>query len=134
MDLRLTPKKLCGNVTVPASKSMCHRMVIAAALSDGTSRVNGLSISEDITATLQAVAALGAEYTLNGGSVVIGKGKKPQSVPLLDCGESGSTLRFLIPAALALTGEACFTGHGRLMERPMGPYVELFGRKGIVFE
>lgn len=134
MDLRLTPKKLCGNVTVPASKSMCHRMVIAAALSDGTSRVDGLSISEDITATLQAVAALGAECTLNGGSVVIGKGKKPQTVPLLDCGESGSTLRFLIPAALALTGEAFFTGHDRLMERPMGPYAELFGRKGIVFE
>lgn len=132
MDLRLTPSRLRGSVTVPASKSMSHRMVIAAALCrGGSSRVENLSLSEDITATFRAVGALGARYEVCGGSALIHGGGCAEAPPLLDCGESGSTLRFLIPIALALTGEASFTGHGRLMERPLDTYFDLFDQKGI---
>lgn len=132
MDLRLTPTPLRGSVTVPASKSMSHRMVIAAALAHGgESMVDNLSLSEDITATLKAVKMLGASYEMSGGRAVIRGGRSSIDAPLLDCGESGSTLRFLIPIALALTGEVSFTGHGRLMERPLDTYFDLFDQKGI---
>ena len=131
MNLRLTPTPLQGMVTVPASKSMSHRMVIGAALCEsGESIIDNLSLSEDITATLKAVEALGASFELSGSRAVI-RGGRRGGAPLLDCGESGSTLRFLIPVALALTGGASFTGHGRLMERPLDTYYDLFDRKGI---
>lgn len=135
MDLKLTPARLSGSLTVPASKSMSHRMVIGAALAGRDtveeSVIENLSLSEDITATLKTVEMLGASWTLAGNRAVIGGGGATLKNPLLDCGESGSTLRFLIPVALALTGEASFTGRGRLMERPLDPYFALFDQKGI---
>ena len=131
MNLCITPTRLSGSLTVPSSKSMSHRLVIAAALASGESRITNLSLSEDITATLNAVKALGARWQLAGDTAVICRQDTPVNLPLLDCGESGSTLRFLIPVALALTGGASFTGRGRLMERPLTPYFQIFGEKGI---
>lgn len=130
------PSVLVGELTVPSSKSMSHRMVIAAALAEnGTSVIDNLSGSEDISATLQAVSALGAKYSQpQPGTVQItGITGTSDGQLLIDCGESGSTLRFMIPVALALTGgkPVSFTGHGRLMQRPLEPYYELFDRMGI---
>ena len=140
MDLHITPKKLSGSVTPPPSKSQAHRLLIAAALLHrGVSVIHGLADSQDIQATRRCLSALGAriddvdENTVQVcglGNAIVEAGP----APILDCGESGSTLRFLIPLALLVNGSACFTGHGRLMERPMAPYEDLFRKKGIFFE
>ena len=121
MDIRITPQKLSGAVTPPASKSMAHRAVLAMALAEGQGSLSNLSDSQDIQDTKRCVAAL----------------KSPQAegeLPFLDCGESGSTLRFLIPIALAAAGGGVFAGHGRLMERPQQPYFDIFDEKGILYE
>ena len=116
MNVTITPGPLAGTITPPPSKSQAHRLLIAAALAGGESRLENLGQSQDIDATRRCMAALMAP----------GEG-----LPALDCGESGSTLRFLIPVALALRGGGSFTGHGRLMERPQGPYFAIFDQKGI---
>ena len=116
MNLTITPAPLAGTITPPPSKSQAHRLLIAAALAGGGSRVEGLAQSQDIEATGRCMAALR------------GAG---EDLPRLDCGESGSTLRFLMPVALALRGGGRFTGRGRLMERPQEPYFRIFDRLGI---
>ena len=121
MDIRITPQKLSGVVTPPASKSMAHRAVLAMALADRQGILSNLSDSQDIQATRRCVEALKTPR-LDG------------ELPFLDCGESGSTLRFVIPIALALAGGGVFTGRGRLMERPQGPYFDMFDEQGIFYE
>ena len=138
MDLQITPKKLSGTVTPPPSKSQAHRLAIAAVLSNGISTVRGVAMSQDVEATLRCLTALGGRWreTAPGVLEITGPGgrRTGADLPLLDCGESGSTLRFFIPIALAATGGGVFTGRGRLMERPQGPYFDLFREKGIFFE
>ena len=136
MDLTIYPSKLAGEVTPPSSKSQAHRALIAAALGGGISTISNLADSQDIQATRRCLSALGALVEdLGPGTLrVHGLGNSiPQAgpFPTLDCGESGSTLRFLIPVALLVQGQAAFTGRGRLMERPLAPYEDLFRGKGI---
>lgn len=119
MDLQLIPTRLAGTVTPPESKSMAHRVLLASMLAGLPPAPPAPGDSQDIQATRRCIAALQASA--------------PHTLPLLDCGESGSTLRFLIPIALALRGGGRFTGHGRLMERPQQPYFDLFEEKGIAF-
>ncbi len=133
MNVSITPGPLSGTITPPSSKSESHRMLIAAALAGGTSRISRLSESEDISATAACLTALGARMD---GELVHGIAalrRRDELPPHLDCGESGSTLRFLIPVALAVAGGGLFTGHGRLMDRPLEPYRALFAEKRIVF-
>ena len=139
MDLQIIPKKLSGTVTPPPSKSQAHRLLIAAALSGGVSVLHGLAESQDIQATRRCLSALGAgmEDLPDGALRVHGLGHGIVMAPpyaLLDCGESGSTLRFLIPVALLVQGGASFTGRGRLMERPLKPYEDLFREKGVAWK
>ncbi len=117
MDIQVTPGPLSGSVTPPPSKSQSHRLLIAAALAGERSYVRHLAESQDIEATRRCMEAM----------------LSPVDMPLMDCGESGSTLRFLIPLALVLRGGGRFTGHGRLMERPQGPYEEIFNQQGICY-
>ena len=136
MNLTISPAHLSGTVTPPPSKSIAHRALIAAALSGGISIVSNLADSQDIRATRRCLSALGAgmEELEPGKLRVHGLGNGVVAAPpyaALDCGESGSTLRFLIPVALLVQGEAAFTGRGRLMERPLTPYENLFREKGI---
>ena len=119
MNLTITPGKLSGTVTPPPSKSQAHRLLICAALAGEGSVIHGLADSQDIRATRRCLAELNTERI---------------NLPKFDCGESGSTLRFLIPIALALRGGGIFTGHGRLMERPQKPYFDIFDEKGIRYE
>ena len=124
-----------GTLAAPPSKSMAHRAVLCAALADGESRLTGLAHSQDIDATLAAAAALGAQVEAGEGWARIA-GAAPLQAPAapVDCCESGSTLRFLIPLA-ALTGRpVAFTGRGRLMQRPQSVYQELFASQGLRFE
>lgn len=139
MDLQITPKKLSGAVTPPSSKSQAHRLLIAAALSGGISVIHGLADSQDIRATRRCLSAMcaGMEELPDGTLRVHGLGNGIVIAPpyaLLDCGESGSTLRFLIPVGLLIQGEASFTGRGRLMERPLKPYEDLFREKGVAWK
>lgn len=141
LDITITPTKLKGTVTPPPSKSQAHRLLIAAALADGESVVSNVAFSQDIEATVSCLERLGAVFARDGNTVTVrGMGANVMSplrrlaYPRLDCGESGSTLRFLIPIVLAVRGGGMFSGRGRLMERPQKPYFDLFDEKGITHE
>lgn len=106
MKVTINPGRAQGNVLAPPSKSMAHRLLMGAGLSDGISVIQNIDLSEDIKATLGMLEALGAEYTIEDHKVTmkgIG-GQKMQTEQVLDSKESGSTLRFFIP--LVLTGGA----------------------------
>ena len=138
MDVRITPRRLSGVVTPPPSKSLAHRYVIAAALAAGTSVIKNVSFSEDVEATLRCMEALGARWeAAEDGLRIAGIGGQRRpfggNLPRFDCGESGSTLRFLIPLALTVDQGGIFTGRGRLMERPQQPYFDLFDQRGISY-
>ncbi|WP_294511882.1 3-phosphoshikimate 1-carboxyvinyltransferase [uncultured Intestinimonas sp.] len=138
MDITITPGLLGGSITPPPSKSQAHRALIAAALAEGVSMLKNVALSQDIQATIRCLETLGASFRWEGDTLAVtglaGKPAPQGELPLLDCGESGSTLRFLIPISLAVLGGGRFTGHGRLMERPQGPYFDLFREKGIFCE
>ena len=136
MDVRIQPRQLSGAVTPPPSKSMAHRLVIAAALAAGVSTIHNLTLSQDIEATLRCMSGLRCQWEWQDEDTLkvwgcINRERDRSGLPRLDCGESGSTLRFLIPIALALEGGGTFTGRGRLMERPLDPYFQIFDRQGI---
>ena len=134
MNITVFPKKLSGQVTVPPSKSVAHRMVIAAALSNGVSEITNLYPSVDILATMDCMRALGAKIDFDGDKAVIEGIKDIPESAVLDCCESGSTLRFLIPVACALGVDTKFIGRGRLPQRPITPYLEEFPKHGVSFE
>ena len=134
MDLRITPAKLSGKVVVPPSKSVAHRMIIAAALSDGVSTISNLFPSVDITATMDCMKALGAKISFSNNTAVIEGIKNSPDKAVLDCHESGSTLRFLIPVACALGVDAEFIGRGKLPQRPITPFLDELPKHGISFK
>lgn len=131
MKLRLIPSTPLGQICVPPSKSMAHRLLICAALAEGISVVENVDFSQDIAATCDCLRALGADLCVRGNTVTVtGCGGRPRPSGLLPCRESGSTLRFMIP--LCLFGEkATLTGSDRLMERPLSVYEDLFAARGI---
>ncbi|MDD6254631.1 MAG: 3-phosphoshikimate 1-carboxyvinyltransferase [Eubacteriales bacterium] len=137
MDVIVYPGKLRGTVKAPPSKSLAHRALICAALTDGTSQIEGISESEDMHATIRCIRALGASVERAGNSVtvtgVFAQGVRPANKALLDCGESGSTFRFLLPVASALGTEAEFTGHGKLPDRPITLLSDVMKIHGVVF-
>lgn len=135
MTVTFKPCKLSGIIDAPPSKSMAHRYLIGAALSGQKCRLEGIDFSEDILATIDCLIALGANITLDKNSVSISpegfmKGRSPL---LLNCRESGSTLRFLIPLALCLNKSVTFFGSERLLERPLDVYEKLCRERGFVF-
>lgn len=134
MDIKITPAKLKGEVNVPPSKSVAHRMIIGAALADGRSEVTNLSPSADITATIECMRALGAKIDFSDNRAVIEGITEILERAVLNCRESGSTLRFLIPVAAALGVEAEFIGGGKLPTRPLTPFFEEFPKHGVTFE
>lgn len=118
MRALVRPGRLSGRVAAVPSKSQSHRLLIAARLSQPSAKIRNLVYSQDVAATARCMEALLAP----------GAG-----LPTLDCGESGSTLRFLMPLALVLRGGGRFYGQGRLMERPQGPYFDIFREKQIAY-
>ncbi len=133
MVVTIHPHKLSGEVNVPPSKSVAHRLIIAAALAEGRSVVKNLSFSKDITATVNAMRALGAQIDIKGDTAVIRGIEKVPEKAVIDCCESGSTLRFLIPVACALGVETTFLGQGKLPQRPITPYLEELPKHGAEF-
>lgn len=135
--VKITPGKLAGEIIVPPSKSLSHRAVIAAGLSKGTSVVDNIIFSEDITATCKAMEALGVSITRqnNGDGTVkltiTGSESLHVKKDVIDCSESGSTIRFFIPIALTEQNNVTFTGRGKLVTRPLKEYYNIFEEQGI---
>lgn len=133
MNVSVSCKNAHGEVRVIPSKSFAHRALICAALSDNPTELVCDAMSQDIEATIACIRALGAEVQKCGASVFVTPARIPESARF-DCGESGSTLRFMIPVAAALGMRAEFCGHGRLPQRPLGPLLEAIGENGAEFE
>jgi len=133
MIARITPATLGGTVSAIASKSDAHRLLILAALSRGETRLVMEQRSEDIDATISCLRALGATIEILPDGVVVSGIERVNENPLLDCGESGSTFRFMLPVACALCERVRFTGSGRLPERPIGELMRVMQAHGIVF-
>lgn len=134
MDIKITPQKLHGNVKVPASKSISHRAVICASLAEGTSTITNHLECVDTEATIGAMNAFGANISVDGNTVTVDGIKKSSAKADINCHESGSTLRFLMPVAAALGVKSSFSGGGKLPERPVTPYFTEFEKHGIIFE
>ena len=124
-----TPK---GEVTVPPSKSDVHRAIICAALSKGKCTLSPVALSNDIKATIGCIKALGAKAEIQGNTLTVdGTDLFSKKEALLDCGESGSTLRFFIPLAALGGVNAKFVGHGLLPQRPIGVFTEALPKAGV---
>lgn len=135
-NVTIHPGPLRGTVQVPPCKSMAHRLLICAALADGRSEVRNLLPSDDVYATIDGLRALGAAIGYDGQCAVVDglpRTPAPDTAREIDCNESGSTLRFLIPIALQCGGRTHFTGRGQLGKRPLTPYYELFSQKGVQY-
>ncbi len=133
--LEITPGKLRGDVWIQPSKSLSHRGLICAALAEGTSILKNVGASQDLIATGRGLEALGLARILGEPPVLaVSGGLREKEKAMVDCKESGSTLRFLLPVALACGVETLFTGGGRLFQRPMAPYLEALRRGGATIE
>lgn len=136
MKVKVTPSKVHGNVKIPASKSMAHRALICASLSDGTSLVSNVTNSKDIEATVGCMKALGAIIKQIDGTTYEVTGTnlfKQEGNITCNANESGSTLRFLIPLAACTNSKVKFLGQGRLLQRPMDVYANEFKKQNIEF-
>lgn len=142
MLARITPAPLAGTVPAIASKSMAHRLIIAAALANGETHVICNTTCADIDATVRCLTALGARIENVDDGYVVHPTMKSIEFGLLralagatlDCGESGSTLRFMLPVACALGADATFTGRGRLGQRPLSPLSDEIIAAGCTLE
>lgn len=131
-NVTIMPSRLTGSVQAPPSKSDVHRAIICAALSKGKCTVSPVAFSEDILATIDCIKALGAEVNIDGNKVVINAENlfKTENA-VLQCRESGSTLRFFIPVTAAGGVSAVFNGKGRLPQRPLGVYTDLLPKHDV---
>lgn len=131
MIATIQPHPLAGTVWIPASKSVMHRNLIAAALSDRATDISCNAVNQDILATINCLSALGARIEQMPCGVHVEPLQKANQETMLDCGESGSTLRFLLPVAAALGCSCTFIGSGRLPMRPNAPLIECMRAHGI---
>ena len=136
-DLKIFPSKLKGEVKIPPSKSMAHRAIICAALSDGLCIIENIDYSDDIIATIDAMNSLGATIVKYKHHIEVigafGNVKKAEETRIIDCNESGSTLRFLVPISLLFEGSSKFIGRGNLGKRPLTTYYNIFDNQGIEY-
>ncbi len=139
MNVTVKGRPLCGTVSVCASKSEAHRLLICSLLSCSRTEILCDSLSEDIKATAECIKAMGADVSFDNGVITVDSSKlkdklgQPQNA-LLDCGESGSTLRFIIPVVCALGMNCTLSGRGRLPNRPNKPLLDVLRQKGCCFD
>jgi 3-phosphoshikimate 1-carboxyvinyltransferase len=134
MKVKITPSKIGGKIEAIPSKSIMHRALICAALAKGTSRIDNMLFSQDIIATIKGLEQLGAKIEIFENYVIVNGIETAPQKATIDCNESGSTLRFLIPIALALETNTTFNGKGKLPTRPIDTYINAFETKGVSFE
>jgi len=130
------PSELKGSINIPPSKSQSHRAIIAASLSKGKSVISNIVYSDDIMATIGAMEKLGVKFVKNTHHLtVIGVQRISISDDnFVECNESGSTLRFLIPIFSLCKDKVVFTGKRSLFKRPMNIYEEIFDKLNLVFQ
>lgn len=135
MKVKIYPSTIKGSLAIPSSKSMAHRALICASLAQSTSEISGITSSKDIEATISCMSALGAKIEYKDKKYIVqGTNLSDLKQPALcDCHESGSTLRFLIPVASLTNQKITFKGQGRLMQRPMDIYKDLFQSQDLLF-
>ncbi len=134
MIARLTPRPLRGEIAALPSKSQAHRALICAALAKGKTRIVCGQTGQDVEATVRCLRALGAEIEYDGTAYTVAPIAAPAQDAVPDVGESGSTLRFLLPVACALGVNTEFVLHGRLARRPLEPLWSELQRHGAVLE
>ncbi len=132
MNITVNGEKLHETVSLIGSKSDIHRLLICAAFADGVTEISGVTLSKDIAATVRCLRAFAADIVAEGDVLRVSPYGDLKRGAVLDCGESGSTLRFLLPVVAALGIGASFTGQGRLAERPLSPLYELLVENGVV--
>ena len=144
MDIKINPGPLNGTIEAISSKSELHRMLICAALAEKPTeiQVSGSAydgqheLPKDITATIACLKGLGADITVLPGMIRVqpmDMNKDWDETPVLDCLESGSTFRFLLPITAAICGKASFRGSGRLPERPIAELSRALKAHGVSF-
>ncbi|NLX64437.1 MAG: 3-phosphoshikimate 1-carboxyvinyltransferase [Clostridiaceae bacterium] len=140
--LRIKSKPLNGTIMAQPSKSIAHRAIICASLATGTTRIDNVVLSDDISATIGAVSQLGAEVKIEDSLKYSGRklvtvnsnGRISSEEKVIDCKESGSTARFMMPITRLDNSSSTFIGCGRLVERPFDIYKNLFAEKGITYK
>ncbi len=134
-NILIKPRKLSGEVVVPPSKSMAHRAIICAALSKGKSIIDNIDLSDDIIATINAARSMGAKIEIDNRKVAVeGILSSPNNEDfIVDCNESGSTLRFFVPITMLLNQKKTFIGKGNLGKRPLNVFYEIFDKQGIKY-
>ena len=133
MEMRCSPAILSGKIKAISSKSHAHRVLICSALANEPTKINCNVLSKDITATLECLKMLGADIKTEENTILVNPQKFNEKAEI-DCGESGSTLRFLLPLVSALGIDTTINAHGRLPERPLSPLKEELEKKGVVFQ
>lgn len=129
------PSKADGAILAPPSKSMAHRYMICAALSNGVSVIENVSYSQDVLATIDCIRALGAEVIEGEDRLTIsGRGIEADGSLLLNCRECGSTLRFMVPLAMMRKEASLLTGSETLMSRPMSVYEDIAAAQGLTYK
>lgn len=136
MQVKVYPSEPKGEVTVPSSKSIAHRALICAALSDSVSTISNINYSKDIEATIECLRAFGAKIEKQEDACIVTGTDITQLTGEItcDCGESGSTLRFLIPVAGMSRARVTFITHGQLSKRPMKIYEDIFNEQNLFYQ
>lgn len=136
MKIKIEPSFLNGEITPPPSKSMLHRAIICASLSSGQSIIKNVNYSKDIVATINAFVKAGIDMEQNENSLTIKSNGTLRIAEgdIVDCNESGSTLRFLIPVFTQKDKSIHFTGKESLMKRPLSIYKDIYLKAGNVFD
>ena len=133
--MKIYKSRLEGELKIIPSKSYAHRLLIAAFLSKEEVTISNVYFSKDVEVTLKCLKELGANYLVNGEEVTFLKpNKEVSSNVVLDCFESGSTIRFLLPLSLALVDEVTLIGSPRLFSRGLGIYEEILKSQNIFYE
>lgn len=130
MDITIHPSKLHGTIVAIPSKSQAHRLLICAAFSDSETNLYCPETNRDIEATADCLRSLGATIIRNDAGYIVKPIMSPPAKATLSCGESGSTLRFMLPIVGALGVDATFRMEGRLPYRPLSPLWEEMERMG----
>lgn len=131
MEIKLKPFSASGTIVAPPSKSVAHRLLICAALKRGETIIKNCGDSADVLATISCLTSLGAKIDYCGKDVKVRGIEVVRKGEILNAGESGSTLRFLIPVACALGANATFTGTEKLLSRPSQPLIEQMQKHGV---
>lgn len=134
MTVKVYPFEANGSVAAPPSKSLAHRFLIVAALKKGRTIVKNVGFSSDVFRTCDCLTALGAEIEVKGGNAVVHGVENPVDGAILYVGESGSTLRFLMPIVAALGVKAKFVCEKSLLLRPMEELISVLGEHGAKTE